>query len=489
MILQRVVDAMLLFVHKAAGVGLRVIEDVLRASGLDRFIAASPSALGQRATTMEKIIFEYEATEISRLSKNMPSRKLSVMEDETWLGKMHLVGMDAVSGYILVEKPAERRDGESWNLAMSHGIEGFPVKIIQVTSDEGKGLIHHAKAILGAHHSPDLFHIQREISRGMAAALAAQVRGAEKSVKEALAAVEIARKEQENDAKKERSSGRPIDWEKRLMTSREVLQEAKQKLRQTEERQSLFRATIRGISDDYHPISIDAGVIRTTRDVERCLNERFSILKDLIKMADLPEYSSRALAKAERVLPSMVATASFVLGEWERFLANLGLSFKEVWQIRARLLPAIYLERLANKKKKTEEKSMLKKVAKNIELAFAPESPLHSWTSEERSEILKKCREQVSLFQRSSSPLEGRNGRLSQIHASGRGLGERTLHALTVIANFLIERPDGTTAAERFFGTCPRKMTEWIFSRMPLYAASRKSALAPMTESLGVLVH
>jgi len=59
MILQRVVDAMLLFVHKAAGVGLRVIEDVLRASGLDRFIAASPSALGQRATTMEKIIFEY----------------------------------------------------------------------------------------------------------------------------------------------------------------------------------------------------------------------------------------------------------------------------------------------------------------------------------------------------------------------------------------------------------------------------------------------
>ena len=34
--------------------------------------------------------------------------------------------------------------------------------VIQSTSDEGKGLLAHVQEGLTAHHSPDLFHLQRE---------------------------------------------------------------------------------------------------------------------------------------------------------------------------------------------------------------------------------------------------------------------------------------------------------------------------------------
>jgi hypothetical protein len=148
LVLQRLVDSLILFVHEVAGCGLRIVESVLRASGLDRFAASSPSCLGNRAVRMEELILTYGKLERTRLSLSMALRVITMLEDETWLRKMHLVAMDAVSGYIVVEQPSERRDGESWGSAVAKGLEGFNVKVVQVTSDEGKGLVHHAEVIL-----------------------------------------------------------------------------------------------------------------------------------------------------------------------------------------------------------------------------------------------------------------------------------------------------------------------------------------------------
>ena len=58
----------------------------------------------------------------------------------------------------------------------------------------------------------------------------------------------------------------------------------------------------------------------------------------------------------------------------------------------------------------------------------------------------------VSKFQRASSAIEGRNGYLSRLHHSGRGLSEKDLQVLTVIHNYDLYRADGSTAAQRFFG-------------------------------------
>jgi len=62
-------------------------------------------------------------------------------------------------------------------------MENKPIEIIQSTSDEGRGIISHVKNGIGAHHAPDVFHVQQEISRAVSGSLAGKVRQAETHVK------------------------------------------------------------------------------------------------------------------------------------------------------------------------------------------------------------------------------------------------------------------------------------------------------------------
>ena len=82
------------------------------------------------------------------------------------------------------------------------------------------------------------------------------------------------------------------------------------------------------------------------------------------------------------------------------------------------------------------------------------------------------------LFQRSSSCVEGRNGHLALWHHSRHRLSPQRLQSLTVLANFFHRRPDGTTAAERFFGTAPSDVCEWLLAHVALPARPARSRLA-----------
>ena len=79
----------------------------------------------------------------------------------------------------------------------------------------------------------------------------------------------------------------------------------------------------------------------------------------------------------------------------------------------------------------------------------------------------KVVREAAGLFVRSSSCVEGRNGRLALYHHGQGPLQQERLQALTVWHNYGCERRDGTTAAERFFGSKPRPLFEWLLERIP----------------------
>ncbi|MEA1867082.1 MAG: hypothetical protein U9N19_03125 [Thermodesulfobacteriota bacterium] len=72
----------------------------------------------------------------------------------------------------------------------------MPIEVIQSTSDEGKGICRHVRKDLGGHHSPDLFHVQREIAKATGVALASNRRKAEKSLEKASLEIEKHREEQ-----------------------------------------------------------------------------------------------------------------------------------------------------------------------------------------------------------------------------------------------------------------------------------------------------
>ena len=84
-----------------------------------------------------------------------------------------------------------------------------------------------------------------------------------------------------------------------------------------------------------------------------------------------------------------------------------------------------------------------------------------------RAEIARVASEAVALFVRSSSCVEGRNGRLSLYHHGQGPLSEVRLRALTAVHNYVVKREDGTTAAERFFGKKQRDAVSWLLQRMP----------------------
>lgn len=89
----------------------------------------------------------------------------------------------------------------------------------------------------------------------------------------------------------------------------------------------------------------------------------------------------------------------------------------------------------------------------------------------------------VSKFQRTSSPVEGRNGYLSRLHHGTRGLSAHRLQVLTVIHNFALKRTDSSTAAERFFKRQFPNLFEYIVEHMgelPLPRKARKSTRSTM---------
>src|SRR5262249_32913500 len=70
---------------------------------------------------------------------------------------------------------------------MEPALAGLPCPVLQSTSDEAPGLLAYVEQHLGAHHSPDLFHVQQELSTAVSAPLAVKQRAAAKAVAPAAA--------------------------------------------------------------------------------------------------------------------------------------------------------------------------------------------------------------------------------------------------------------------------------------------------------------
>jgi len=156
-----VVAAHLVFTQVGPG-GIRLVCQFLELSKLDRYAAPSYGAQQQVSQKMQAEMTAFAEKEQSRLAKSMSPKKISVCEDETYHPEICLVAVEPVSDFILVEKYAERRDADTWDQTLKQAIAELPVKVIQSTSDEAKGILAHVREGIGGHHSPDLFHAQHE---------------------------------------------------------------------------------------------------------------------------------------------------------------------------------------------------------------------------------------------------------------------------------------------------------------------------------------
>jgi hypothetical protein len=127
--------------------------------------------------------------------------------------------------------------------------------------------------------------------------------------------------------------------------------------------------------------------------------------------------------------------------------------------MHAHLLPSYDLDRVASTRTVTQGEP-LRALAERLRTPlFEPGGALSHLNLAEQSQLKAEATTFAEVFQRSSSNGEGRNGYLSLRNHQLRGLNHpRKRACLTTVHNFFLTRPDGTTAAERFFGQKPRSM-------------------------------
>ncbi len=172
--------------------------------------------------------------------------------------------------------------------------------------------------------------------------------------------------------------------------------------------------------------------------------------------AGLADHSARvrnAIAKAQRVVPSLVAMVAWWHRTMAERLAELSLTTQEMAWVMGLLLPEMYLDREAagGADKDTRARRGDQRDRRHAALDAAG-SPWGTWSTARRAEMRAAVQGCVDLFVRASSCVEGRNGQLSLHHHRTHRLPNDLLRTLTVIHTYPLKRRDGTTAAERFSG-------------------------------------
>jgi len=416
--------------------GIRLVGLLLRLCGVDRYVACSYGVHQQISSKLAESLVEFGAEERARLAPGMPSREVTVCEDETFLSAgICLVAIEAVSGFILLERYAEKRDAETWNRELTGATDGLPVRVVQSAADEAKALARHATDQY-AHHSPDLFHMQNELNRATVLPLLRRVKQATAAHEDAQAALQGHVEERDAYCNGPRGRGRPPDFDGRIRRAQASQQEAAAQLAVAQTWRSDALDAVRAIATDYHPYDLRTGVPRTPEELDRVLGDHLDVVRTVAENATLSVRSKKGIEKAARVKPKMVATQRFFHDRVEQLLQGLGLPPPVEEIMRSAVIPAAYLQRVAGRAQQAQRRSELTDAAQRvIAPALLPDGPLAGLDEGERQRLERAAFDAADLFQRSSSCVEGRNGRLAQWEHAQRRLSPKKLEALTVVQN------------------------------------------------------
>lgn len=441
--------------------GIRLVCLLLEMTGLNRFVGASFGTQQRINRAVEEAMVTYRREETARLAEQMPSQDITVTQDETFTGGLCLVGMEPVSNYILLEQTAEARDQDTWNALMAGALAPLKCRVIQSTSDEAPGLLAYVEHHLGVHHSPDLFHVQHELSKAVSAPMAVKQRAAHKAVaqaEEALTQVQE-RLAHTNGECAKRGPGRPSKVTRGLEQVMQAVDAARQEVQRLAGQRETVSQSIRAIGHAYHFVDLERGVRRNGTLIAKDIQNHIATIRAVAQHEHLSQACLDRIEKAERVVPKMQATIEFVSGYVRQQVQRLELAPPQSFAMHARLIPAYYLERVAATRTVTQG-APLRELADRLRTPLlAPEGALGACSPAEQDKLKGKAAKLAEVFQRSSSNVEGRNGYLSLRNHQLRGLDHpRKRACLTAVHNFLLTRADGTTAAERFFRQKPRSM-------------------------------
>jgi len=464
--LHRLFVSMMFDLHEHGNTSLRCLSAFLKKTQLDRFISASKSSLERAAQDVECSAIQFADQEKERLSKVMPEKKISIAEDETFPNGTCMVAMELRSNFIILEKMVPDRKTATWDHQMENALKGLPVKVIQSVGDEAKSLVRHVKTGLGAHHSPDTFHIQQEVTRAGSAQLKLKIkRETEQLAKLNTKTEKLEKKQRALQSLDRKPRGRPIDYDSQIKKCVDLEREQAEQIRMVTQNNTDFHSARKSISSIYHPYNINTGLKQASSVVGEKLEFAFDILEDIV--CGTGNAFEKRITKARKLVSAMEATIAFYFATVAIILDQKGYDQRSRMLLEDFLIPACYLELAASKSDDKDKAIDIRYSKKDLMAEYESRAgPFSLYTPQELDDMLKTAKECSAVFQRSSSAVEGRNGQLSLNYHNLHRLSDRKLACLTAIHNFDTTRADGTTPAERFFEAEHGDLFEYLFKNV-----------------------
>jgi hypothetical protein len=262
-----------------------------------------------------------------------------------------------------------------------------------------------------------------------------------------------------NDEPATRSPGRPPQVAASLEQVQQDVAAARHEHQRLAGQRETVTQSIRAIGHAYHFVDLERGVRRNGKLIAGDIQTHIDTIRTIAQQEGLSETCLERIEKAERVVPKMQATIEFVSNYVRQQVRQLDLTPPQSYAVHAHLIPSLYLDRVASTRTVTAGEP-LRALAERLRTPlYEPDGAFGALSPVEQNTLQGEAAKLAEVFQRSSSNVEGRNGYLSLRHHQLRGLDHpRKRACLTAVHNFFLTRPDGTTAAERFFGQKPRSM-------------------------------
>jgi hypothetical protein len=445
------------------GVGAESLSLFFTLLHLRTHIGVSPSAIRAIRREMESQILRYQQEqEAEQRQQAKCSLEVCVGADETFFHDMFLVFMDLSSGYLFVEEAAQDRTYDTWKERTQRRLRQVGMTVRYVVSDRAKALVKLATDGFDCLSIPDLFHASREISNVFGLRLHRQRQRLQDTLSKAVAHLALLQA---------LATASP-----EISTQQDEMIRLKSEYQHVANGIEAYTNLLHRISLLLHPFALlSVGCPVTSVHIVRELHDVADALEALREEYQLTD-SQKRLTKFAKQIDDLAA----VIDAWwlwvEEHLEPYDLHEEYTLWLRECLLPAIYWQVQAERTTQPHLKDCYQQAADQAVGSFQRHPLTQGMTEGDLAYWQPWAEYMVAKFQRASSAVEGRNGYLSQLHHTGRGISPQRLQVLTVIHNFELKRPDGTTAAQRLFGREFPELFDWLIQQMgdlPLPRTSR----------------
>ena len=460
--LQRLVIAAIYVFGIKRGVGAESLCEFFHKLHLETHIGISVSSLRKIQGLLEGEILTYQKRQHERLSQACTALpKMCVGVDETWFEQTVLVMMELSSGYLLVEEMTDSHRYITWQQSIQPVLKQWQGQIQYCVNDRAKALIKLALNDLGCPSIADLFHAMRKLTQGLG-------------------------REMENRlAKRQR---RLRDLKEQTAPSALEIQKLQGEVENLHAAQADFREHLIQISLGLHPFDVEAQSAQTTQQVSLKLEQRVAKLKQFQKAQQLKD-AAGSIDKFNRQIDDLSA----IVGLWWQWvhqsLAAQTLPDSLIAWLMTVLLPLCYWHTQVQRTDKPALNAYYQTAYQQAQSALLAHPVTSTLDAPTYRYWASWANEMVTKFQRTTAAVEGRNGYLTQIHHSRRGLSPHRLTVMTAIHNFDLKRADGSTAAERLFKQAHPDLFQTVLAQMPDLPLPRrraKSSISPILTKPGV---